>query len=110
MNQSGLAVMVGVSTATVTDWRHGRIQPRDENCKRLAQVLQVPITDVYAALGRIPEDAETPERIRELTELASRLSPEDQDLAVALLRQLVDRLQSRGGTGSEGTELEGQSA
>lgn len=104
LNQAGLAALISVSQPTISGWRYGRNDPKPESIERIAQVLHLPIGDVYAALGRIPEDTETPERIRELTELARRLSPEDQDLAIALLRQLVDRLQGRGGTGTASSE------
>ena len=83
----------------VSGWRQPRIrialdaresQPRPDNIRALSRALGVPIEDVYAALGRIPQNVE-PESLRTLMELATRLSPEDQELAAALLRQLVRR-------------------
>jgi transcriptional regulator with XRE-family HTH domain len=105
LNISGLASLVGVSHVSVSRWMHGESQPRPDNIRALSRALGVPIEDVYAALGRIPQNIEEPESLRTLMELATRLSPEDQELAAALLRQLVAQRESRAEQGTRSSEV-----
>lgn len=95
LNISGLATLVGVSHVSVLRWMRGESEPRPDNIRALSRALGVPIEDVYGALGRIPQNMEEPESLRVLMELAARLSPQDQELAAALLRQLVVQRESR---------------
>ncbi len=73
LNRAGLAALVGVTEATVSGWRYGRNAPKARNIQAIARVLTVPVTEVYAALGRIPPDTElSPARRRILEILAGK--------------------------------------
>ena len=54
LNQSGLAILLRVSHVTVGRWVRGEIVPSARNLVKLARALDVPVSEVFVALGRIP--------------------------------------------------------
>ena len=53
-NQTGLAAILGISHVTVGRWMREEIVPSDANIVKLARALDVPVSEVFVALGRIP--------------------------------------------------------
>jgi transcriptional regulator with XRE-family HTH domain len=94
---------MGVSQPTVSDWRYGRAEPKPDNVRRMAEVLHLPITDVYAALGRIPPDEEMPEQIRHILAMLGTASDEMLEEYEAWLRWRIER-ESQRGRGTLGNE------
>ena len=52
MQQKELAIEVGVSNATVSDWEHGRKNPSGERLRKLSQIFGV---DSLVVLGQAPD-------------------------------------------------------
>jgi transcriptional regulator with XRE-family HTH domain len=103
MNMSGLARLVGVSQSAVSDWRQGKNTPNEDNVRSLAGALHVPVTDVHAALGRIPPDEETPEQIRRILAMLDTASDEMLEEYEAWLRWRIER-ESQRGKGTQGSK------
>ena len=71
MNQSELASCVGVSHVAVSHWVSGVSGPSPASMAKLARVLEVPVSELYVAMGRIPPReafADLPEEKRALIE------------------------------------------
>ena len=56
LQQQELAEKMGVSTATVSDWEHGRKKPRYTNLAKLANVLGTDPLEMVDALLRGVDD------------------------------------------------------
>lgn len=46
LTQKQFAKKVGVSQAAITNWEHGRRQPRTEQLKKIAKELQIPVSEL----------------------------------------------------------------
>lgn len=95
---------------TVGQWIKGHAIPSDIKCRLIAKVLGVSATEVLAAAGRVPDNAERPERdwdssvaeppltdverraLRRLLDVCMDLTDED----LARLRRLSQMLEIRG--------------
>jgi transcriptional regulator with XRE-family HTH domain len=53
-NLSGLAHRMGLAHSSVHAWMRGKTRPSPVSIRKLARVLEVPLTDVHIALGDIP--------------------------------------------------------
>jgi transcriptional regulator with XRE-family HTH domain len=103
MNQSSIQARLDLSSATVSDWRHGNVVPRYYHITELARILHVNPREIYEALGLIPPLEETlPRETLESIELMRYASPEERQRAVRVLRELLDP-DSSGTTSKEGT-------
>lgn len=104
MNQSSIQARLHLSSATVSDWRHGNVVPRYQHITELARILHVNPREIYEALGLIPPLEETlPRETLESIELMRYASAEERQRAVRVLRELLD-------PDSSGTTLEGDTA
>jgi len=91
MNQRSVESLLDVSSATVSDWRHGKVVPRYQHITKLAQVLHVNAREIYEALGLIPPIGETlPRETLESIELMRYASAEERQTAIRVLRELLD--------------------
>jgi len=104
LNQVGLAVKMGVSEASVSDWVHGKREPSEESIRRMARVLGVDRSEIYVALGRIPPDSpdDPPELRRILASL--RNIPRDRlaelEPALMALLRLIEGEQTEDTSGT----------
>jgi transcriptional regulator with XRE-family HTH domain len=92
MNASGLAARMGIKHPSVLAWMYGDSQPTDENRRKLAAVLGVPIDEVYQALGMFPAPEsveELPPELRRLIHNYQQLTPERQRMIEAALDSLL---------------------
>ncbi len=91
LNITGLAHLLGVSQPAVSDWINAKSIPSDENLRRLAEILNVPIRTLYVTLGRLPAtEDDIPEDGRWVLEAYRSMSPDRQKLLVGLIENLVD--------------------
>ena len=51
MSARAMAIYMGVTHNTVLMWSRGIFRPKFEYCQKIADVLRVPISDVYSATG-----------------------------------------------------------
>ena len=100
LQQKQLAIMVGVSNPTVSDWERNRKNPRGEHLKKLSQVFGV---DELVILGVVPPDvskqkdtpADGPPGLNEfLIELLVN-SPDDRRQAILDFLQLPEEQAQR---------------
>ena len=94
LNITGLARLVGVSHASVSDWRRGKNTPTDDNVRALARSLRVTPLDVYAAMGVIPSSGDMPEDVQQIAEAARRLTGPRRRAILALTQALLEEQQS----------------
>lgn len=94
LNITGLARLVGVSHASVSDWRRGKNAPTEENVRSLAQALHVTPLEVYAAMGLIPSSGDLPEDVQQIAEVARRLTGPRRRAILALTQALLEEQQS----------------
>jgi transcriptional regulator with XRE-family HTH domain len=98
MNQTTLAMHIGVSQSAVSSWLRGASTPGYENCLRLAEYFNAPQDEVLNLAGYAPRQ-ETQEvresrpdyedlTFRQLLDLLRQLSPEEREevLHYALFR------------------------
>lgn len=94
-NWSGLAQLLGVHHASVNHWKTGQTQPSAKNITKLAQVLRVPVEEIYEALGRIAPSREWSPRIRRIARMLEALPNEDLSFAEELVSRLEERAARR---------------
>ena len=75
-----------VSTATVSQWVNGTIYPRIGMMQRLADFLNVSVSDLTSDQSNPPSDP----RIAEVTELLKQVKDEDKALILAMLRRWTE--------------------
>ena len=99
-SQKEVAITLGVSVPTVSDWESGKKFPSGKNLIKLAQVLNSS-TDYllgYEATEKSPapktEDG-TGETAQRFTELVARLTPEQQQLLLVQLRAWTEQNQKQ---------------
>lgn len=51
LNQTGLALKLGVSQSVVSSWLRGLYTPSPENCRKLAQLFHVAPEDIFKLVG-----------------------------------------------------------
>lgn len=74
ITQSRLADLTGMPRPSVTRWRTAAVLPRDpDTIRRVAQILQTPITEPLVALGYLTEEeAERFERGKQLDDYTTK--------------------------------------
>lgn len=105
INQVQLAEKLGISKGTVNNWARGNNSPDVDMVPKICNVLGISILDLYTSneseksktlLKNSPsadESAPGEELQREIIRLAGKLSPEQTDLFLALLRLTAARNQ-----------------
>lgn len=105
INQVQLAEKLGISKGTVNNWARGNNSPDVDMVPKICNVLGISILDLYTSteseqsktlLKNSPgaDESEPGEELRqEIIHLAGKLSSEQQDLFLALLRLTVARNQ-----------------
>jgi transcriptional regulator with XRE-family HTH domain len=94
LSQARWAAKVGASTGTVSYWARGKVEPNDENIRRLARALAVPVEPVYEALGRIPpQEDDGLTAGRRILALVRELDPILQEVATEHFARFVAYLQ-----------------
>jgi len=88
-NVVGLAGKVGVSHATISKWIAGSMMPSVGNIRRLANVLSVPVEEVYIALGIIKPREDLTDDQREFLYLLDNVSVDVRRAQKRFLRELV---------------------
>jgi len=102
-NITGLALRVGVSQASMSDWVNGKTRPTPANVTKLARVLGVHPIDVVAAVYEIDIPGDLSERERATLDLLIRLGEEQQETLLGILdvfRAQEARSQETGTPGS----------
>jgi transcriptional regulator with XRE-family HTH domain len=82
------------SPARISHWETGRNKPPIEDAgfrRLLAHALDMDINEMMAELGYVQGDFEHTPEARRAAEIVDLLSPEDRDLALGLLKQLLAR-------------------
>jgi len=104
MNITGLAQLMGVSHASVSDWIRGVTGPRTSNIRKLANVLNVSVEDIYRALGRIPPETDLDPKIAETWSLLRDLDEEGLRWIRAIVRARLaeQRAEERATEGTSG--------
>lgn len=97
LTPADLARRIQRSPSAVYQWLSGETRPTDENIRRLSRVLRVDRLVIYQALGKL----KPPEQLRE--ELATEalvilesLTPQSQELAIRILRDLQEHQENEG--------------
>lgn len=90
-----LARELGMAHTSVRAWLHGKSEPSPEHCEDLAQVLRVPIDDVYRALGRLRAEPTEPEQVRRIRAMLDDVSVNQLDGVEAYLDALLQRAKNR---------------
>jgi transcriptional regulator with XRE-family HTH domain len=98
LNQTGLAIQIGVGQSTVSSWLRGAATPSYQNCIRLAEYFKAPKDEVLHLAGYAPRqekqaaDETRPDyedlTFKQLLDLLRQLSPEEREevLHYALFR------------------------
>lgn len=85
-----LAHLAGISYDTLMNWYSGRTVPRPAEVKKVAEVLEVPYSDLLAAYeGRDPEPQPLADAIRDLVEELRLTRKQQADANAVLLRALT---------------------
>lgn len=91
LNNTGLAVLAGVSKSVVGAWKKGT-KPKAQTLRKLALVLAVDEDDLYKLIygSVVPaDDTEGSEMLGEILSMSKRLEEDDQRQAVTFLRFLL---------------------
>jgi len=99
MEKKGLSIrefakLVGVSHPTISDILNGE-EPSFDVCRKLAQILNLPLEGVLRAAGLLPPVSEDTEYQEEVLYLLSQLPPDEQRRYLELLRFEVERQKSK---------------
>lgn len=100
IQQKELAIEIGVSNATVSDWEHGRKNPSGERLRKLSEFFGV---DTLVVLGQVPDPStlfvpEDPEKCGKseteqiLERLIKQLDSQPKTQEARILAKGVDRL------------------
>jgi transcriptional regulator with XRE-family HTH domain len=86
---------VGASTGTVSYWARGKVEPDEENIRRLARARAVPVEPVHEALGLIPpqEDDGLTAAGRRILALVRELDPMLKEVAAEHFARFIAYLQ-----------------
>lgn len=60
LNQTGLALKLGVSQSVVSSWLRGLYTPSPENCRKLAQLFHVAPEDIFKLVGYMENTVNLP--------------------------------------------------
>jgi len=92
LNNTGLALKIGVSDVAVGFWLRRKTIPDLESCRKLAEFFNVPTETVLSLAGHLePVDPNTAEE-RQVLYLFRQLPRNAQDMIVAMLHGLTDYL------------------
>ena len=98
MSQKEVALTLGVSAPTVSEWEKGKKNPNTSNLKELARLYGVSIDYLLGNSSKEePVSAEKVESLsddevsRELEALIDTLSDDEKSMMVAMIRALIDR-------------------
>ena len=97
IQQKELAIEIGVTPATVSDWEHGRKNPSGERLRRLAEYFdtepnvilgrEVPdVGNLYVPVVQKLDNQPRTEEARILAKGVDRLPPEQREQALAMFR------------------------
>jgi transcriptional regulator with XRE-family HTH domain len=103
INQTSLALSIGVSQSTVSKWLRGTATPDPDNCHKVAQFFGVPAEDVLAIAGHLlrvrerdpPYSAESP-ALGEALHLFNALDDDDQERILVIMRSFLTERRRRG--------------
>jgi transcriptional regulator with XRE-family HTH domain len=89
MSQKQLALSVGVSTPTVSDWIHGKKSPSRENLAKIAEVLGTTmdyLADINdpALEDRLDMREQVPPQIAIMARAMEQMTPEQRNMMVDL--------------------------
>ncbi len=84
---SEFATYLDVSQASLSDWLHGKYDPKGKNIARIAEGLGYEIYDILGIPRPLP--AELDEKISQMVQAARQLSPEIQSYVVEALHEIV---------------------
>ena len=87
--QEQLAEMLNVSTHTISRYECGRNFPSHEHMLQLSKILYLSIEDSYYGYQKINESIS----IDELNNLLETLSPNNQEIAILVMKYLCELLQ-----------------
>ncbi len=97
LDQAGLARLMNVNQQTVSKWEQAKAVPRPTRIGRLAEVLQVDVSDLMRYAGYLPDeplDAQAKEPIHRLLSRISRLTDDE---LIVLIDQAWEEYRSRAG-------------
>jgi len=89
LNQTALAIHIGLSQSTISSWLRGLYVPQPENCRKVARFFDIPEDDVLVVAGhRQPVIvSDNPSRAR-TNDLIDNLTDEQLDALIAFLETL----------------------
>lgn len=93
IEQKELALLVGVSQPTVSDWFNNKKNPRGERLEKLSEVLGVPRSVIlgYGSEQPIQDPAPADPITTEGLELLSQLNEDQLDSAIEYMRFLLSQ-------------------
>jgi len=97
LSQRALAAAVGVSQAAVSQWLLGQVSPKPERVAALEEALRVEPHSLARLLGHLPYGEHEPRprmTVVEAAEADPRLGEREQQILVAVYRELVQQSQS----------------
>lgn len=89
LTQEQLAEMLNVSTHTISRYECGRNFPSHEHIIQLSKILDLSMDDSYYGYHKICESIS----IDELNNLLNTLSPNNQEIAILVMKYLCELLQ-----------------
>lgn len=87
LTQEELAERCGVALATISRWETGSLSPKPRNLEKLAEVLEVSVSDFYHSEAvAIPDNVV----IKETIELLTQLSRDEQLFVIYCLKKFIE--------------------
>lgn len=90
MQQKDLAISVGVSRPTVSEWEHNKKDPSGDRLKKLSEIFKVDPGVIlgYHQSGSNPETPNIPKTAesRIISECVDKMPPEDREKALNVLK------------------------
>lgn len=93
LTQEQLAEQSDVGRSTIIRWENGQTEPSREQLHAVAAVLDVPVEDVYEALGWLPPSAAEPRSREQIMAELFNLFPDEADRST--LRDVLELLELR---------------
>lgn len=87
--QEKLAELINVSTHTISRYECGKNFPSREHMIQIANILDLSIDETYYGYHKLNEDI----RVDDLNRILKTLSPNNQEIAISVMKYLCELLQ-----------------
>lgn len=88
--QTEVAVYVGVSSGTVSDWKFGRAYPRMDKVQLIAEFFGVQTSDLVNDINIVKESITNKEQ--EVFDLFHKIPEEKREIILSMIRAAIDNL------------------